>query len=179
MGERIQGHGGNLAEKMSTLADIMALVVAEWDGAPPHSLGKTARNVHCSPPQVFWTPVGNGTFLPAGGNSSNPRSLKTREIPVEIHFWASTEDELETMMDSEVAAIHNATVGSYDLKRWASTEGEGDIDTHGHGAVIEVGFRVPIEDRTWPVVTNPTLVHETIFEFPGGDESCGHAPEDP
>lgn len=160
---------------MSFVKNTFNAVVAELPSIR-HLYGEREHERVDSPPRIVWrAEEAAGSYRPAREVGGRPRVLWTRVHPVEIHLWARDDDELELLEQAELAALHHAARGNYEVVSFAPYEDNEANLAFGIGRVITVHILVPIvetDSRTMARLLE--ITHQTEMEFDASTELCGH-----
>jgi hypothetical protein len=167
------------------LAEVVANITAMTGStAATHVIEAEGVERNVSPPYVVWLEGEQDSFsapqlLGATSTTShrnNPRALWTVATPVDIHLWATTKEQLENMLNWEIAALHRAVHGSYSIKSGTRVAANNSLMTKGEAYILSVEIRRPIVDVTHTVgkvTLAANIKHSTILDLPT-DEDCGH-----
>lgn len=108
--------------------------------------------------RMVWVPTtdsfGGGQGVRGNMMAGQKPNKRTRMAGVEIHIWgksgtgnAARDDieEVETLVNALIIAIHDQTHGSYDITggAWMQQDGQ-EISQYGRGYILSVTFVVPV-----------------------------------
>jgi hypothetical protein len=111
---------------------------------------------HAAPPRLVWVPVG-GPGGPPVKTSHLQRSLRTLSASVECYIWAATYDDAEALLQFVVAAVHQTSVGSYDLERVDWPETDKSLDVCGKALVARFRIDLPLLEPAPQTATVETI----------------------
>lgn len=163
---------------MSSVVDCIATMTGSV--AVTHVIERAGIERCVSPPYIVWIEQDQDTFDdiknlgPYNGHQYNPRALWTVRTGVDIHIWASTREQVETLRGYEIAALHRACHGSYSIRSGRRVAANNALMADGYGYILSIELRQPISDMTYSTVTVSTVLHSTIVEFATTSTSCGH-----
>ena len=123
---------------MTALADVLAVVRAQSDAWGPTLMGANQTQRNTAPRRWVWVPRSSTFGPPEGGGAA----LVTRILTVEVHSWATSEDEALLMADHMLTAIRFALNGARVLptsERWIDRE-----DVH-NGVVLITTYALKLQ----------------------------------
>jgi hypothetical protein len=144
------------------LSEIIQAVMAEINTgratAIPYGIGEDEVAKFGSPPRIVWVPTEDSFGSGQGG--MQPRQVKTRIAGLEVHVWAASFADTETLLHDMVCALDAVARTSFE-PRGVSWITEGKLISKGAVAVLGVVFHVPVTKSA------PSLVSATITDVAG------------
>lgn len=144
---------------MTTLEALLTAVRAQSDAWGPTLLGANQIQRNTAVRRWVWVPRSSSFSAPEGGGAA----LLTRILTIEVHSWATSEDEGMLMSDHALTAIRASMNGARVLptsERWVDRE-----DTH-RGVVVITTYALKLQaSRTaLPAVAGALapLTYETV-----------------
>lgn len=160
-----------------TLTTILADVATIYT-AVSHTFGAANFEKLGVPPRIVWVLGEVDEFVPNRGQGRNPRPLWTVRTPIDVHIWGSTWEQVETMRNSELAAIHRVLYGSYGIISGRRVQYK-ELLSRGIGYVLTFAIDQPITDEVSPTATVEEFTHQGTMQFPAGDvdDACSEEEE--
>ena len=166
------------------LAEVVANITAMTGAtAATHVIEREGVERQVTAPYVVWVEGEADAFAApkllgsATGHANNPRSLYTRVTSVDIHVWATTKEQLENMVDYEIAALHRALHGSYAIKGGSRVAANNALTSSGFVYILNLEIQRPVVDKTYTttkVTVASKIQHSTVITVAGTDYACGH-----
>lgn len=121
-------------------------------------------NEHDSAPRVVWVPVA-ASHTAAEKQTTNGKSVLTRNPTVVAHCWGASFDELEELVHQVILAVHGSARAdaSHLGEEWPPEM----VTHHGCVALVKFSVKVPVLKAPLQVVQPRALEKDTTGSAPG------------
>lgn len=146
---------------------VTAVLVARSVTATVHLGGEHIFEQE-SPPRIVWVPIGGASTSQrtgAAGSSSNPRTLRVRQLRLDAHCWGADFDSAESLLNEVVSAVHSVrgpTGWQFTGEEWPETNAE--VIALGRVVIAQFTLDIPVTDQPKTTVTIASVETDVAVE---------------